>query len=289
MSHASTICPGRLRALHEVTWELAHGDLSRITRTDLLSDARLLEFWTATRGLAKTWLRQLDEFRDCAARGEWRTAVAVLERVGSELFLSELLVRLLSTVIACWEAERRKSSHDPGGPGVAQPVLERALAHLQHPRTVLLADLLHCGEPITAIDRLRRRCERWCDLFIGPWIVRYGVSAFAHDPRRAWDYGEDALVDLEYGYQRELLRRSYAEAFRSRLLEAPWQTDLITVLYRCALDLLDKQPPEAETRSTTSNREALSTNADVPSRYVAGLLERCLRQVLPQDEPHSGG
>jgi hypothetical protein len=61
------------------------------------------------------------------------------------------------------------------------------------------------SQQAVAIDRVRRRVERWTDMLIGYLIVHYDVSEFALNPASAYEFGrdirEEALAPSSLGWQ----------------------------------------------------------------------------------------
>jgi hypothetical protein len=49
-------------------------------------------------------------------------------------------------------------------------------------------------ERVLALDRLRRKIERWSDLFVGHLMHRFGLTDFAVDLARALEFGEEQLA-----------------------------------------------------------------------------------------------
>ncbi len=277
----------RLKEINDLTWKLANCNPADLT-SECLSDARLIAVWSGVKNLSVVWTAELTDASRKLTDGDLRNAITGFEQISSELFVADLFYRVLATVLSGQELDLHQERGMPDEERTIRLVLEHALQHLEHARKLVLTELVRFGETCAAVDRMRRRCERWCDLFIGPWIVRYGIASFAHDPRRAWDYGEDALLDLEFPYQRELLYRSYVEAFRSRLVESTWNRADLHHLVLLAMQLLGLpvmiRPGEHQAEPSRLGLEVANPAIPDPDRPVeaqgpSALLERCLRRV----------
>ena len=48
-------------------------------------------------------------------------------------------------------------------------------------------------ERVVALDRLRRKIERWSDVLVGHIVRRYGLTDFTYDSDRALDFGDEQL------------------------------------------------------------------------------------------------
>ncbi|OYW23315.1 MAG: hypothetical protein B7Z55_03655 [Planctomycetales bacterium 12-60-4] len=243
------LSPVQIQQVVRITWNLAAVEPSRPDKLGLLSDTHLLELWSATRTLSQTWLARLGE----NSAIDPAESLHDFRRLASEILVADMFLRVHCTVLACSEVDRCRSQISSAAAtredfpqeseailelpasGDARPVLDRAFDFVNHARTRVLQALVDAGEPAAEVDRLRRRCERWADSLIGCWLVQFGVSAFAHDPRRAWDFGEDALGDE--AASRLLLRHSYLAAFRDPLLDSEVASDGWSLLFEHARTL----------------------------------------------------
>jgi hypothetical protein len=156
----------------------------------------LEQYWTTSRGRFENWNRVL---RSCAVLGaqssrqefdHWIEARAVLD----EIFASEMLARVWTAVLVARDRRWKTDETEI----VARNVLD---SHLEVRRRALalLLDWNGLGTAqATAINRLRRRAERWTDVLLGGLMHLGDVSEFAFDAERAADFALD-LADRRGG------------------------------------------------------------------------------------------
>jgi hypothetical protein len=106
-----------------------------------------------------------------------------------DVFAGGLLARVWGAVLTACDRQRRTHSAER----TARSVLAR---HEQAQQQVLqlIVDGPHLTlERAVAIDRLRRKIERWSDVLVGQIVRCYGVADFAYDTDRALDFGDEQL------------------------------------------------------------------------------------------------
>lgn len=157
-----------------------------MARTSGWPSARGLEsYWECVRQLRLGWQQRLPDPLD---------RVALPCDVLAEILVAELPIRVWSTVLLCGrDATHRDDLH---------PIVKHAFDSLEPVRRQVYRLLLNSDpEPddrqVRAIDGLRRRCDRWIDLLAGPAALSADVWDFVSEPRRARDFGEEALGDDE--------------------------------------------------------------------------------------------
>lgn len=147
--------------------------------------ARGLEsFWECVRQLRLGWQRRLFE---STGAGQWPSELI------AEILVAELPIRVWATVLLCGrEATHRDDLHQ---------IVKHAVSGLEPVRRRVYQLLMDAPDPadrhFRAIEGLRRRCDRWLDLLAGPAALSGDVWDFVSDPRRARDFGEEALGDDE--------------------------------------------------------------------------------------------
>lgn len=112
-----------------------------------------------------------------------------LQRLTQEVLVSEISSRVLAASLA--------ASARPGEV-CAAPAFGRqiVLDYLQARHAVLEAWLKRCG-PLPAtlrLNRLRRVCERWCDLLLGHSAIWQSAGEFAVEPTRMYDFRESVSL-----------------------------------------------------------------------------------------------
>ncbi|MEX2188734.1 MAG: hypothetical protein WD875_18135 [Pirellulales bacterium] len=154
------------------------------------ASARLDEYWTASKCRLDRWLRTLADFRRLAEQAARRPTTADWSRlwpVAEEILTGEILTRVWAALMTAGDCRRGVVHGEP----IARSIL---LGHMEARNRVL--NLVVHGAGIErrhaiAINRLRRRCDRWTDLLIGYLIQLHDVSALAPNPDRARDFADD--------------------------------------------------------------------------------------------------
>ena len=172
-----------------------------------ISDREISNYVAACRTRFELWTAALDEtvVQDAATPRDELTVkkaspseVVDIHSLIEEVLISEILTRVWTGVVA--GSERKHQSSD-----VAANVRSVFVDHLEIRRRILR--LLVHGHPVVssgadALNRLRRRVERWTDLLIGRLALVCDVDGLAFDAIRAKDfaasfYRESNLHDWE--------------------------------------------------------------------------------------------
>jgi hypothetical protein len=170
---------------------LAPDNLARI------DDEHLYEYWSVARELLHRWSHDLSEFAATFSdMGEeqfapaWAAARDTIEAV----LLMDLTTRVWGSALMAAESR----SNSPGEKSRRQEKIARGVLLSQaearfYTLKLLLDDELGRRVDLPAVDRLRRRVERWTDLLLGHLVVRDEVVEFAFELERARDFGEEQL------------------------------------------------------------------------------------------------
>ena len=114
----------------------------------------------------------------------------MLERLAPRVFACEMVVRTWGTILARLDLRREKDD--------LIRLSRNAVNGLLQIRNGILSRLLMVPDSssgrLTEIDRLRRRCDRWTDLLLGPIATGCGCFEFAFDEERARDFGEEGRI-----------------------------------------------------------------------------------------------
>ena len=162
---------------------------SRVSRRQLAAFQRpsaesLKQFWQSSRGLERRWMNLLEQENPAAS-----PSVESIERLAPRVFTSEIVVRIWSTLLAALDAQQP----DEDLIRLARSVVGSYV----RVRTEILSRLLKTPNEqqirSTNIDQLRRRCERWNDLLLGPVAVQTNCFEFAFNAERARDFGEEMI------------------------------------------------------------------------------------------------
>lgn len=145
-------------------------------------------YWTASKARLDRWGHGIKRYTSrtnsrSAFRGRevaWLATRPVIE----EIFLAEVLTRVWTAVLVADDRRRGTQEGEPIGRSVLVGHLEarhRAMHLLVHDAAV------DAGQAV-ALNRLRRRAERWTDLLIGRLLSIADVREFAFNPRHAREF-----------------------------------------------------------------------------------------------------
>lgn len=202
--------------------------------------ANLRTYWTASKSRQDRWLRRLrtdaGQQSDLLAHCDWRRLRPLME----EILLSEILTRIWTGFLVASDRAGATEDAEPLARSVLGGQLEarhRALSLLVHAGGVPIADAL-------AINRLRRKAERWTDLLLGYLAPRLDFSDLAADPERWRDFALDwqEVADQPDVPRWQLLHASLQDAFPVPQAPRSPNTDLNE---RIAASILACFPSEA--------------------------------------------
>lgn len=134
--------------------------------------------------LHRVWKRSARCFRG------WRERLvgSATPALYAELFAAELPLRVWCTAVAA-AAQSRPASPGPAiGAKVFGDLLDVRCMALQ----ALAAEHGLTTPEASALDRFRRRCERWADVLLGPLTAASGVIDYTFRPDRAADFAGDS-------------------------------------------------------------------------------------------------
>jgi hypothetical protein len=151
------------------------------------SSAQLEQYWSASRFRSENWSRTLKAHSALddspEAFDKWVDLRATLD----EIFVSEVLTRVWTAVVVARDRLLGSDSAAPIARNVLASHLEarnRALMLLLHPRGF-------STQQAVAVNRLRRRADRWGDVLVGGLLHAADLREFAADPERADDFSLD--------------------------------------------------------------------------------------------------
>jgi hypothetical protein len=183
-----------LRALVELTAMISAHSPNLIESGARLPIDPLQRYWSCSRAQGRLWLSRLTDFPAEVATAPAERRLFLWQRMQplvADVFAGDLTARVWGAVLAARDCQ---SGEICAGP-IARSVL---LQHESVRRRVLQLMLESPGfsaEDFSRLDRLRRRLERWNDVFVGHLVRRYGLSEFAFDPERAYEFGDEQLAD----------------------------------------------------------------------------------------------
>jgi hypothetical protein len=151
----------------------------------------LEQYWSTSKFRFESWARTLKAYATLSkdpSHADFDCRVDVRATL-DEIFASEILTRVWSAVLVA--GDRRNNAN------LAEPIARNVLSsHLEARRRAmtLLLDPDGLGvQQATAVNRLRRRAERWTDMLIGGLLHLCDAREFAVEAERA----EDFAVDLD--------------------------------------------------------------------------------------------
>lgn len=267
-----------VRRVMELTADLAETALPWAEAAPEIADASLFELWDRGRQLAREWQRRLDLLKSQPVRSLSLEPDLLLATLTYEVLAIEIPTRLIASICAVIDRRRERPEY--------RPIVEHALFSGQHVRHQLLTLILQRGDRAAALDRFRRRCERWTDLLLGPLLVRFGIAAYAHDPRRSWEFGEDQLADTPLDVSQHLVRPSFLAAFQGQAGQSPIQAESGALYLQSLLALVPEfvQNDRLQRWRTDLGHSAVILPFHAPTASTAeddssswSLLDRCLK------------
>lgn len=106
-----------------------------------------------------------------------------------DVFAGGLISRMWGAVLTACDRQRKTLSAERA----ARTVLARHEQAQQQILRLMVDGPFLTLERVVALDRIRRKIERWSDLLVGHIVRRYGVSDFTYDADRALDFGDEQL------------------------------------------------------------------------------------------------
>ncbi len=214
--HASQLVEiGALVASHGKN--LVHG---KFPQKQINSD----DYWTASKCRLDRWSRTLKLFtEDLDLKDSKHDPWPAIKIVVEEILLSELLTRVWTAVATNFDQIRNTSCFEP----IAKSVWIGHLEARNRALTLILRGQEKQISEAVALNRLRRRVERWTDLVLSHLHLEFDVSDFAADPARLRDFTEDLRQEkAEDQASWDILALSLRSAFRVHKGSATANPDL---------------------------------------------------------------
>jgi hypothetical protein len=185
------------------------------------------EVWAATRCRLDRWTRLLRRLANAGgqlprpATLAWPRTRPVLE----EILAAELLTRIwTATSVACDTAR----GDDELGPVARSLMAGHLEARCRLLQLVADARAIETAEAV-ALNHLRRRTERWCDMLLAHLAPHIDIAEFAFLPQRAADFADDLARDAVNEQQQltcQLILASLRAAFHTGLADHSPNSDL---------------------------------------------------------------
>jgi hypothetical protein len=192
-----------------------------------LSDARIGQYWSASRARFDRWAKRLRSFAPGVPLAPhnfsqcWGTVEPTLE----EIFTGDILTRVWSAV-ACERDCRQGSSYI--GPVVRSVVLGHRESKNRALKVMFRAQE-SVPDSVGVMNRLRRRSERWTDMLLAHLVPECEVEDIAFDAGRCYDFADDLRDEYELtpiGQTWKLMALSLRAAFRAVACESSPNADL---------------------------------------------------------------
>ena len=115
-----------------------------------------------------------------------------LEILFKDFFAEEMLIRIVTAIYTAADKRRQQCQAEP----IARSLF---LSFLDVKKLILNAMVAEQGlstARLKRINTMRRSIERWTDLLLGQYVLRFDLDEYAHDAARSRDFGEDQISDL---------------------------------------------------------------------------------------------
>jgi hypothetical protein len=262
---------------------VAHHTPVLIRGTERTEKDALEQYWVASKTRLDQWLWSLRSHQLRLARTPlengaelWRAVRPVLD----EILLSETLTRVWAAFGCAIDRERGTDEVEP----IARSVL---VGHLEGRNRALQLIVFGQGlgaDDAVALNRLRRRVERWTDLMLGYVMLEFPATEFAFDPCRVMDFADDLRQERRAGTHHtswELVQSSLAEAFQKERRSVAASSDLNAKIAAGVIGCFDAAIFDAEGAPKSHWQVRLAQVAD----DTHDMIDQLLRDDPPAAEP----
>jgi hypothetical protein len=114
-----------------------------------------------------------------------------------EIFTGDVLTRVWTAVSIAYDQHHRVEAAE----AIARSVFLGQIESTNRAMSLLLKGTGGAVDPsrVTALNGLRRRCERWTDMLVGYLLDTADVSELAPHPERAKEFGHDLRHEMATG------------------------------------------------------------------------------------------
>jgi hypothetical protein len=186
-------------------WQLVYGN------KDLPTPAAT-NYWTASKLRIQRWVLALKMFERDVKNPQEHDYWPALQIVVQEILLSELLTRIWSATVLTHHGYHKSDELS----GLAHSVHLSHLEARNRAVRILLSGRAANEKAFDRMNALRRRLERWTDLFLGQLPYGEPAAMFSFDRNRVKDF---------YSEQKEILGPEYE--IRQKVLMASFSADLL--------------------------------------------------------------
>jgi len=170
-------------------------------------------YWTASKIRINRWLTALKMFdQDFSEPSKPHDPWPALSIVVQEILMSEMLTRLWAATVLTHDLFHQSDELH----GLAHSIHICHIEAKNRAIRVMLEGQSFNEEAFEKMNRLRRRMERWTDLFLGQLPSAETASKFAFDPKRVIDFNRE---------QRESVGPEFVT--RQKILTASFTTEML--------------------------------------------------------------
>ncbi len=207
-----------VRELVDVAGVVAYNGPLLIAGAGALAPAPLEQYWATSKCRVESWNRTLKAHARWAEQaGPLDTALKVeLRATIEEILVSEILVRVWTAVLVGHDRRTRAGIDEP----LARSVFDSHMNVQHRALKLLLHSNVFTTPQAVAINKLRRRAERWSDVLVGGLLSVCDLTEFAVDAERATDFADDLAHRREQAGGRHAWRLTMVSlrgAFRTGL------------------------------------------------------------------------
>jgi len=181
-----------LRQIVELTGIISAHSFNLIEARGRIPRAALARYGEYSEARARLWSTALEELPRQVTRASPRERPLVWGRAEGmliDVLAGGLVARVWGAVLTSCDRARRT---------IAAEKLARSALSRQLQAQCKVLELMVAGPHLTldraaGLDRLRRKIERWTDLWLGHLVGRFALTDFAFDLERALDFGQEQL------------------------------------------------------------------------------------------------
>ena len=156
-----------------------------------LSNAGMEEYWAASKCRLERWTRaikSIDRHPDDVSRRDHEDGQNAIPLLLGEVLTGEILTRVWTGIVCGFDRRNQTQEAEP----VARSVLVGHLEARHRTLHVMVSGRVASSRHAAALNRVRRRSERWTDMLLGHVMHSHDVTEFGFDATRVREFA-DAL------------------------------------------------------------------------------------------------
>jgi len=176
-----------VRDLVEVAGIVASGGRRIVRAAQAMPGVSLERYWTASKCRLEDWNRVLKRYTQ--ENDGWTDSdnLVQIRATLDEIVVSEMLTRVWTAVLVAHDRRHQANSDEPLARNIFNSHVEARSRAL---RLALSGDRFTTRQAV-ALNRVRRRTERWTDVLIGGLLAECDAREFAFDAERAADFATE--------------------------------------------------------------------------------------------------